>query len=80
MPNQSSSSPAEQPNPPHNPAEGPADINADQARVDRLVEAAPDLLSALKGMVEAYREDDVPDDMQPSMVRAALAAIKKAEG
>ena len=47
-----------------------------------LIAAAPDLLSACKGMIDAYwrGSEDSDDDDAPSMVKDALAAIAKAEG
>lgn len=45
----------------------------------RLIAAAPDLYEALAEMVSTYREGG-PDDSEPSMVRAALAALAKARG
>lgn len=47
----------------------------------RLIAAAPDLLAACQGMIDAYwrGSEDSTDAKAPTMVKAALAAIKKAE-
>lgn len=45
-----------------------------------LIAAAPEILAALKVMVEAYGEAEVDAADQPSMVREAMRAIAKAEG
>ena len=44
-----------------------------------LIAAAPDLLAALKEMVEAYASDDGISP-EPTAILAARAAIAKAEG
>lgn len=60
------------------------DLSAD---IDRLGETAlrikaqrDELLSALRGMIDAYwrGSEDSDDEHAPSMVKAALAAIAKA--
>ena len=51
----------------------------DEDSRERVRNAAPELLDALKRMVVAYR-DGCDDADQPDSIKAALAAIAKAEG
>jgi hypothetical protein len=47
-----------------------------------LIAAAPDLLAACRGMVDAYwrGSEDSADEDAPDCVKAALAAMAKARG
>ena len=61
--------------------EGPVAFRVIDCSADLIV-AAPELLAALKGMVAKFGWvlHSLPEEPGQSEVRAALAAIKKAEG
>jgi len=60
---------------------GPAFIAGDVSQADaRLIASAPDLLSALEGMLEHADMGEIHDEETLCAVNAARAAIAKAKG